>query len=111
MWWLSMALGLAVLVTVVEAQWVQYPTPGLRRTADGKPDLNAPAPRSTEGTPDLSGLWKVDIGYGYGGNIVADLAEADIMPWADALYRQRVADFGKDDPSTIGCLPRGPRHI
>jgi len=22
-----------------------------------------------------------------------------------------MAEFGKDDPGTIGCLPLGPRHI
>ena len=106
-----MALGLAALATLADAQWVRYPTPGLPRTADGKPDLNAPARRNTEGKPDLSGLWRVDIGYGYGGNIVANLADDEIMPWVDALYRQRVSDLGKDDPTTTACLPRGPRHI
>ena len=33
------------------------------------------------------------------------------MAWSDTLYRQRMSDLGKDDPSTIGCLPRGPRYI
>ena len=25
-------------------QWLKYPTPGIPRTADGKPNLNAPIP-------------------------------------------------------------------
>ena len=37
------------------AQWLKHPTVGIPRTADGKPDLNAPAPKFPDGTPDLSG--------------------------------------------------------
>ena len=33
------------------AQWLNYPTPGIPRTADGKPDLSAQAPRTAD---DLS---------------------------------------------------------
>jgi len=29
-----------------EAQWINHPTPGIPRTADGKPDLTAPTPRA-----------------------------------------------------------------
>jgi len=42
------------------AQWLNYPTPGVPRTADGKPDLSAPAPRTSDGKPDLSGMWGWD---------------------------------------------------
>src|ERR1700760_3896907 len=41
----------------LSAQWVNYPTAGVPGTADGKPDLSAPAPRAADGKPDLSGLW------------------------------------------------------
>ena len=41
------------------AQWVNYPAPGTPRTPDGKPNLTAPAPRASNGKPDLSGLWHV----------------------------------------------------
>jgi hypothetical protein len=41
------------------AQWVNYPSPGTPRTRDGKPNLTAPAPRASNGKPDLSGLWHV----------------------------------------------------
>ena len=43
--------------TPLSAQWLKYPTPGVPRTADGKPDLTAPTPRTADGTPDFSGLW------------------------------------------------------
>jgi len=41
------------------AQWVNYPSPGTPRTPDGKANLTAPAPRASNGKPDLSGLWHV----------------------------------------------------
>jgi hypothetical protein len=40
------------------AQWLQFETPGVPRTADRKPNLNAPAPRTADRRPDLSGVWK-----------------------------------------------------
>ena len=94
----------------INAQWLNYPTPGVPRLPNGKPNLNAPAP-TKDGTPDLTGVWRVNAGIAYGANIVADLSADEVMPWADALHRQRMSDFGKDEPSTVGCLPRGPRAI
>ena len=90
------------------AQWLKEPTKGIPRTADGKPNLSAPAPRTPDGKPDLSGLWRLDAGP-YGGNVLADLKPADIQPWADALYKQRMEDLGKDDPATFKCIPQGHR--
>jgi hypothetical protein len=49
----------ALCTAVVQAQWVNYPTPGLPRTKDGKVNLAAPAPRARDGKPDLSGVWHV----------------------------------------------------
>jgi hypothetical protein len=42
------------------AQWLSYPTPGIPRTAGGKPNLSAPARRTADGKPDLSGIWDMD---------------------------------------------------
>jgi hypothetical protein len=50
-------LAVALFSTSVHAQWLNYPTPGTPRTADGKPNLTAPAPRAADGKPDLSGVW------------------------------------------------------
>jgi hypothetical protein len=47
----------AFLSTGVYAQWLNFPTPGIPRTRDGKPNLSAPAPRTADGKPDLSGVW------------------------------------------------------
>jgi len=40
------------------AQWPDYKTSGIPRTADGKPDLKGPTPRAANGKPDLSGVWQ-----------------------------------------------------
>ena len=52
-----MLLLFALLSTGAQAQWLNYPTPGMPRTPDGKPNLTAPAPRAADGKPDLSGVW------------------------------------------------------
>jgi len=44
----------------VRAQWLNYPTPRTPRTRDGKPNLTAPARKSADGKPDLSGVWQVE---------------------------------------------------
>ena len=41
----------------LSAQFLDYPTQGIPRTPDGKPNLSAPAPRMPDGRPDLSGVW------------------------------------------------------
>ena len=52
----ALAIAVAMLVTSIPAaaQWLRHPTPGIPRTADGRPDLRAPAP-ITEGV-------RVDLG-------------------------------------------------
>jgi hypothetical protein len=102
----------SALAVPLAAQWIDHPTPGIPRTADGKPHLAAPAPRTPDGKPDLSGLWRINLGSAaYTMNITSDLEPNDIQPWAEALFLQRMRDFGKDDPWTVRCLPLGPRHI
>ncbi len=48
----------AALPATLLAQWPSYPTPGVPRTADGKPNLSAPTPRTADGKPDLTGIWQ-----------------------------------------------------
>jgi hypothetical protein len=91
------------------AQWIKLKTPGIPRTADGKPNMKAPAPRMS-GKLDLSGLWRFDADP-YTNNVTVDLKAEEINPSAAAIYRQRMEDLGKDDPSTYRCLPPGPRQI
>ena len=70
---------LCVISTPAAAQWLKEPTRGMPRTADGKPDLSAPAPRTADGKPDLSGLCRMDVGP-YGGNVLVDLKPSEIQP-------------------------------
>jgi hypothetical protein len=105
-------ITLAVWVTPLAAQWVHYRTPGVPRTADGKPNLTAPAPRTADGKPDLTGLWDT-FGDTAVGSVavrkVGDLKPADVQPWAQALVQQRAENFGKDNPH-YQCLPEGPNY-
>src|SRR5580693_9227232 len=57
--WLVVLLG-ATVSGHLSAQWLNYPTAGIPRTKDGKPNLSAPAPRAADGKPDLSGVWMAD---------------------------------------------------
>jgi hypothetical protein len=104
-----MKLRLALLCAVslpLAAQW-EVKTPGVPRLPDGKPNLKAPAPKTADGKPDLSGIWEPN-GIKYLINIAADLKPDDIpfKPEAAALYKERVQTFGKDDPDAR-CLPSG----
>jgi hypothetical protein len=75
---LRLGRSLGVLLVVLwasaslSAQWLDYPTPGVPRTPDGKPNLSAPTPRTADGKPDLSGVWAVQ-----GSNYVKGTGERD----------------------------------
>src|SRR5439155_19481864 len=89
---------------------VRFPTPGIPRTADGKPNLTAPLPRTPDGKPDLSGIWQVEINP-YRFSLTQDLKyEAIFRPAAQAVLTERVKDFHREDPVT-NCLPTGPSEI
>jgi hypothetical protein len=106
---LSAVCALATLTPAVAgAQWLKLKTPGIPRTPDGKPDLEAPAPRQGD-KPDLSGLWRFNS-ESYSSNVTVDLKPEEIDPKAVELYKQRMEDLGKEDPSTFRCLPSGARQ-
>ncbi len=118
-----MAIG-ALMANTVDAQWLRYPTPGVPRLPDGKPNLAAPAPREPDGKPDLSGIWLTDNGLcaksdnpeqltcgselpmgREGVNMGAGLQGGlPYQPWLAALVKTRTADHAKDDPH-VRCLP------
>ena len=96
-------------------QWLDYPTPGIPRTADGKPDLSAPVPRAVDGKPDLSGLWGAEClalsacwTKSRFFDIATGLPEADVemTSWAAAIQKQRETRDHIDDPNGY-CLPAG----
>ncbi len=100
---------LAAVTTPLAAQWLTQPTPGIPRTADGKPNLSAPAPRAPDGKPDLSGLWN-RLSPKYARNIAADLAPGDVQPWAQDVLQRNIEDLGKGFMN-VKCLPLGPHYI
>ena len=105
----ALGVSLALVAAPAAAQWIDYPTPGIPRTADGKPNLKAPAPRTSDGKPDLSGVWGISAGK-YLMNIAADLKPDDVRPWAMENVKRAFANLGRDNPGT-NCLPNGPETI
>ena len=100
-----------------QTQWLDYPTAGIPRLPNGKPNLTAPTPRAADGKPDLSGIWEVvgdrvmetdgRVRSKYVYNIAADLpGGAPFLPWAKALYDERQKALGVGAPSER-CLPHG----
>jgi hypothetical protein len=128
------ATMLAAVPGMLLAQWPAYPTAGVPKTPDGKPNLSAPAPRAADGKPDLSGVWEFYRnpgppnpagippavppvgGLGLGPpapvlnqfwNIGSTLKDGlPFQPWALELRKQRVANNNKDNPDAH-CLPMG----
>jgi hypothetical protein len=104
------SIAALVLIPVsLSAQWLDFRTPGIPRTKDGKPNLKAPAPKAPDGKPDLSGLW-LPARNEYSGNLIQDVQDDAIFrPEAQAVFKKRVADFSISPHSH--CLPEGPHQI
>jgi hypothetical protein len=117
------------LAPAVLAQWPAYPTPGIPRLPDGKPDLSAPAPRTPDGRPDLSGIWNYTGILGFPGrgkpqppppgtppeatfwNIELGFPEGlPLRAWAAELRRERMAVNSKENPDAA-CLPLGHMQL
>jgi hypothetical protein len=101
------AFAFVFFVGTAQAQWLNYPTKNAPRMKDGKVDMSAPLPRTKDGKPDITGIWMPN-GLKYLIDIAVDLGPNGVpfQPWAAALYKQRRADRGKDDPNNL-CLPSG----
>ncbi len=122
--WLKAVVALVIAGTCAErtasAQWLNYPTSGVPKTASGAPNLEAPAPRTPDGKPDLSGMWEpakdqpcppqgcfdavlgkhfMNIGWDRPGGL-------PFQPWAADLVKARLQQNSKDDPGS-NCLPVG----
>src|SRR6516162_4988648 len=100
------------LCVPAHAQWTKVPPSVIPRTADGKPNLSAPAPRLPSGTPDLSGVWQ-PAETKWLRNLAADLKPEDIpfQPWAKALYDERAAGLHWREEPDANCLPQGTPKI
>jgi hypothetical protein len=115
----------AFVATQLAAQWIVYPTPGVPRAADGKPDMAAPAPRTADGKVDLSGLWQQANPLPCDGinRVCTDLPVSrqffdfgfDLkggLPYQPGV-KEKMAKKGLTDDQYLHCIaPGGPRmHI
>ena len=116
------ALIFAAFPAAMFAQFLDYPTPGVPRTPDGKPNLNAPTPRSANGKPDFTGMWGWETRANCLGhcndtqvgrefiNIAATLKDGPpYQPWAAELVKQRRTNQVLDP--NVHCMPRGAPRI
>jgi hypothetical protein len=120
--WPLLIPAVLAAATSAPAQWLHYPTAGVPRLPNGKPNLSAPAPRAADGKPDLSGIWELEAACPPGGcgdypgapefgNLGAKLKGGPpYQPWAAELVKKRSADLGRDDP-VARCQPAGALRL
>ncbi len=92
---------LLLVSTTVQAQWFDWSTPTVPRTADGTPDLTAPIPRTLEGLVDMSGVWTPEDARG------SLFDTSKIQGWALDAMLVHETNFYINDPR-FHCLPSGP---
>jgi hypothetical protein len=120
-------LSLSLAPAPLAAQWLQYPTAGLPRKADGTVNMSAQTPRMADGKPDFSGIWMTAetnrrrtassesddkpgdpaaiAGSRQMTNLGVDLPGGlPYQPWLIPIVKERTANNAKDDPH-VRCWP------
>ena len=108
---LPLVVLLVIASTAARAQWVKIPPPRGSGGSAGTPTATGPAPRLSDGRPDLSGIW--EPANRYVTNLAADLRPEDVpfQPWAKSLYDERkTGSHSREDPPAH-CLPQGVPRI
>ena len=98
----SFGILVAGALLFAPAQWLNYPTPGTPRGADGKPNLSAKAPRASNGKPDLSGVWRTAYGNPdenerlFGAGVKAFVQPGDDPSSFSKYFLDILVDFPRD---------------
>ena len=114
-------LAFVAAAQAVQAQWPAKAPANAPLNATGKVDMTAPAPKTPDGKPDLSGTWENGMPGGPGGfgappgRGFLDLRPAvpggiPMRPAAAALRAQRMGTNSKDHPDAH-CLPIHPVQL
>ena len=112
--WLAKTIGALATVTLLAfaapAQWINYPTPGIPRTPDGKPDLST-RPRLERRTGSLTfrdcgNLHRAEPTRNSRISRKEVKGGLPFQKWAADLVKARRAENNKDDPDGH-CQPLG----
>ena len=126
--WVAIAALVGVVAagtSVASAQWPPRLSPTIPRTPKGEPDPDAPSPRTAEGRPDFSGVWRgitappgrrlapsrtdpaIAVYREVGQNLPDGLP---ITPYGLELLKERLAGSSAQNPEAR-CLPMGVMQL
>lgn len=107
----TLAAALLAVLPLGAQHWKNIPRDGVPIGKDGRPDMNAPAPRTPAGRVDLSGIYQPS--YRYFQNLAADIG-LDKVPMTDEarkIHAERATGLlGWEEPDAH-CLPQGVPKI